>query len=169
MTNLDPFHVSSEEECRDVLETVGLWELVEKRGGLMEGLSGEMLSQGQKQLFSLARAVLRRRIRARERENDFGAAVAAREKGRGDGGILLLDEVSSNVDQVTDRVMQEIIMHEFKGYTIVMVSHRLEMVIDFDRVVVMERGCVVEEGEPRELVGMEGGKFKELWEVGHKS
>jgi len=161
MANLDPFHVSSEEECRDVLETVGLWELVEKRGGLMEGLSGEMLSQGQKQLFSLARAVLRRRIRARERENDFGAAV-------GDGGILLLDEVSSNVDQVTDRVMQEIIMHEFKGYTIVMVSHRLEMVIDFDRVVVMERGCVVEEGEPRELVGMERGKFKELWEVGHK-
>ena len=53
-------------------------------------------------------------------------------------------------------------------YTIVMVSHRLEMVMDyFDRVVVLDRGSVVEDGGPRELVEMEGSRFGELWAVEH--
>ena len=110
---------------------------------------GDSLSQGQKQLFSLARAMLRRRVR-----------------GESKGGVLLLDEVSSSVDVDTDRAMQGIIKREFEGYTIVMVSHRLDMVMDFDKVVVMDAGRVVEEGEPGVLVEREGGRFRELWMVG---
>ena len=151
--NLDPFVVSSDLECKSVLETVGLWPFVSDRGGLAVGMSPDTLSQGQKQLFSLARAILRRRVRSRE--------VA---KGQ-DRGILLLDEVSSSVDMDTDRAMHKCIMTEFEGYTIVMVSHRLEMVMDFDRVVVMDRGAVVETGAPRALVETEGSRFKELWTV----
>lgn len=121
------------------------------------------MSAGQKQLFSLARAVLRARIRARERVAEFG------EKGPGaaPSGILLLDEVSSSVDQDTDRAMQAIIHAEFEGYTIVMVSHRLEMVMGFDTVIVMEKGEVVETGPPMELSQKEGGRFRELWLVGN--
>ncbi|PVH82064.1 P-loop containing nucleoside triphosphate hydrolase protein [Cadophora sp. DSE1049] len=162
--NLDPYETSTESECRAVLETVGLWSFVEDRGGLASGMSSDTLSAGQKQLFSLARAILRARIRSRERVVEFG------ENGPGavDGGILLLDEVSSSVDHDTDRAMQCIIREEFKNYTIVMVSHRLEMVMTFDKVVVMEKGEVVETGPPMELAEKEGGRFRELWLVGNK-
>jgi ATP-binding cassette subfamily C (CFTR/MRP) protein 1 len=72
------------------------------------------------------------------------------------------------VDQDTDRAMQRIIHKEFEGYTIIMVSHRLEMVMDFDTVVLMDNGSVVEVGRPRTLVQRDGSRFKELWLVGKK-
>lgn len=162
-TNLDPFNASTEDVCQIVLEIVNLWPFVQERGGLGAGMSADTLSQGQKQLFSLARAILRRRIRAAEREAEVGdKAVAA-------GGLLLLDEVSSSVDVDTDKLMHEIIREEFEGYTIVMVSHRLDVVVAFfDRVVIMDQGEIVESGSPRELLEVEGSRFRELWMVGDK-
>lgn len=154
--NLDPFGTSSEPECCSVLETVGLWPVISGRGGIGAGMSAETLSQGQKQLFSLARAILRRRTRSRRAAAD----------GTTGQGILLLDEVSSSVDQDTDKRMQKVIHDEFQGYTIVMVSHRLDMVMDFDRVLVMEKGAVVEMGKPKALVEQRNGsRFKELWQI----
>jgi ABC-type multidrug transport system fused ATPase/permease subunit len=138
--------------------------LVDQRGGLAAALSPDMLSQGQKQLFNLARAVLRCRIRARH--NGAGSAAAGEKFG---GGILLLDEVSSSVDRDTDRLMQRIIQVEFEGYTIVMVSHRLDVVMDFDTVVVMDSGSVVETGGPRTLVERDGGRFRELFLIGNET
>lgn len=164
MTNLDPHGVSTEPECRAVLEAVGLWGLVHERGGLTSGMTPDTLSQGQKQLFSLARAVLRRRVRARHRGEVYGKGAVAE-----DGGILLLDEVSSSVDQDTEREMQKVIAHEFTGYTIVMVSHRLDVVMGFDRVVVMDKGELVETGRPADLVEAEGSRFRELWLVGNNN
>jgi ABC-type multidrug transport system fused ATPase/permease subunit len=143
--NLDPFTDSTYAECHAVLETVGIWRVIADRGGLEAGLASDTLSAGQKQLFSLARAVLRARIRARERVAKFGESAAA------PSGILILDEVSSSVDQDTDRAMQSIIRAEFEGYTIVMVSHRLEMVMEFDTMVVMEKGEIIKTGPPKEL------------------
>jgi len=161
--NLDPLYTSSEAECRAVLETVGLWKFIEERGGLSQSLAAETLSQGQKQLFSLARAVLRRKIRARDYEADISTTTS----NQGYGGILLLDEISSSVDQHTDLVMQTVIKEEFKSYTIVMVSHRLEMVIDFDTVVMMEDGSIIESGNPRILINTDESQFKKLWLAGN--
>lgn len=168
MANLDPFETSTEGECREVLEVVGLMSLIEDRGGLTAGMSPETLSQGQKQLFSLARAVLRRRIRTREHEKEFGSKVGEKGAAVVGGGILLLDEVSSSVDQETDRLMQKIILEEFENYTIVMVSHRLDMVMAFDTVLVMDQGSVVESGKPEVLIQKEAGRFRELWMVEHE-
>lgn len=158
-TNLDPSEVSTSEECRDVLSTVNLWDFVNERGGLDAGMSEGTLSAGQRQLMSLGRALLRRRIRSRNL--DIGA-------GRKEGGILLLDEVSSSVDQETERVMGEIIRTEFRDYTVVAVSHRLDMIMDFDRVVVMDTGRIVEVGNPLMLAGEEGSRFGELVRAGAK-
>ncbi|KAI1777454.1 ABC multidrug transporter [Hypoxylon cercidicola] len=157
--NLDPFNVSTATDAEAVLEAVGLWAFVRDRGGLKAGMTSSTLSQGQRQLFSLARAVLRRRIRARSL--GFGG-------GGSDGGILLLDEVSSSVDRETEKTMQEVIRTEFREYTVVAVSHRLDMVIDYDRVVVMEKGEVVEVGNPAQLVREAGTRFGELWSLGGK-
>lgn len=160
--NLDPFSVSSEDDCWAVLHSVGLRNLVEDHGGLAAEMAVDMLSQGQKQLFSLARALLRHKVRCRHLENDYGETGAAQR------GVLLLDEFSSSVDYDTDRAMQKIIREEFEAYTVIMVSHRLEMVMDFDRVVMMDAGSVVETGRPSTLIEKEGSKFRDLWMVGRE-
>ena len=158
-TNLDPLNVSTLEECQAVLTAVGLWHFVQERGGLEAGMSSGTLSAGQRQLMSLGRALLRRRIRAR----NLGMAGVGAE-----GGILLLDEVSSSVDNETERVMQDIIRVEFRDYTVVAVSHRLDMILDFDRVVVMDTGKIVEVGNPAVLAGEETSRFGDLVRAGAK-
>lgn len=157
--NLDPSHVSTPDECRAVLAAVGLWEFIRERGGLEAGMSAGRMSSGQRQLVSLGRALLRRRIRAR----DLGLGG-----GGSEAGILLLDEVSSSVDYETERVMQETIRTEFKNYTVIAVSHRLDMIMDFNRVVVMDAGEVVEVGSPMVLAGEAGSRFGDLVRAGIK-
>ncbi|KAJ5699379.1 hypothetical protein N7536_002392 [Penicillium majusculum] len=151
--NLDPSNASTPEECQVVLVAVELWKFVQERGGLDAGMSAGTLSAGQRQLMSLGRALLRRFIRARN-----GSEC----------GILLLDEVSSSVDHETERVMQEIIRAEFKDYTIIAVSHRLDMIMDFDRVVVMDKGEIVEVGNPMVLAGQAETRFGDLVRAGAK-
>ncbi|KAI0178732.1 ABC multidrug transporter [Hypoxylon sp. FL1284] len=161
--NLDPFLDAAADDANteSVLETVGLRALVSARGGLDAAMTAGTLSRGQRQLFSLARAVLRRRARARRLLGLGGA-------GSETGGVLLLDEVSSSVDRETERVMQGMIRAEFGAYTVVAVSHRLDMVMDYDRVVVMDKGEVVEVGNPAQLVADPGTRFGELWSLGGK-
>lgn len=158
--NLDPSGVCTSEECQAVLAAVGLWSFVQERGGLAVGMSAGTLSAGQRQLLSLGRALLRRRIRARNLDLELGGGGGA------DCGILLLDEVSSSVDHETERVMQEIIVAEFKMYTILAVSHRLDMIMDFDRVVVMDRGEIVEVGNPVVLAARADTRFGDLVRAG---
>ncbi|KAK6202068.1 hypothetical protein LQW54_009124 [Pestalotiopsis sp. IQ-011] len=157
-SNLDPSDNSTAEECRDVLEAVGLWEFVRDRGGVTAGMNAGTFSAGQRQLMSLGRALLRRRVRARALGIGDGGS---------EGGVLLLDEVSSSVDQETERVMQEIIKAEFRAYTVVAVSHRLDMIMDFDRVVVMDTGEIVEVGNPIMLANEAGTRFGDLVRAGN--
>ncbi|KAF7622110.1 multidrug resistance-associated protein [Aspergillus flavus] len=159
--NLDPTNTATPAECQRVLEAVRLWGFVQERAeGLHAPVTAGTLSAGQRQLFSLGRAVLRAMIRQRS------TSPSPEEEGydkQDQGGILLLDEVSSSVDRETERMMQEIIRAEFRHYTIIAVSHRLEMIMDFDRVVVMDRGEVVEVGNPAALKERgAGSRFGEL-------
>jgi len=149
-TNLDPELNSLSEDCEDALKAVGLWKFVEERGGLDAAMSAGTLSAGQRQLFSVGRAVLRRRIRSRK----LGDVP--------DKGILILDEISSSVDVETERVIMELIKAEFRNYTVVAVSHRLEKIMEFDKVVVMDCGEIVEMGRPVELATKMGSRFGDL-------
>jgi ABC-type multidrug transport system fused ATPase/permease subunit len=155
-TNLDPSGVSTPAECDAVLAAVGLSAFVAERGGLGEGMSATTLSAGQRQLMSVGRALLRRRIRGRHHDAEKN------------GGILLLDEVSSSVDIETERVMQDIIRTEFEEYTVIAVSHRLQMVMEFDTVVVMDMGEIVEVGNPAVLAKQEVSRFGNLVRAGNE-
>ncbi|KAF3069773.1 Multidrug resistance-associated protein 1 [Daldinia childiae] len=157
--NLDPSGVSTPEVCQSILAAVGLSQFVRERGGLSAGMSAGTLSAGQRQLLSLGRALLRRRVRAQNLGIGGGGS---------EGGLLLLDEVSSSVDHETERLMQEIIRNEFRDYTVIAVSHRLDMIMDFDTVVVMDTGKIVEVGNPMVLAGKEETKFGELVKAGAK-
>jgi ABC-type multidrug transport system fused ATPase/permease subunit len=156
--NIDPFEDATESECLSVLRLVGLSEFVEVRGGIQANMSADDLSAGQRQLFCLGRAIVRKRVRSRAAS------------GNGDGGILLLDEASSNIDHDSDKRIQSIIHDEFKSYTIIAVSHRLDAVVDyFDTVVVMERGKIIELGRPRALLETPGSQFGTLWAKGNNA
>lgn len=109
---------------------------------------GLSLSQGQRQLLCLARAILSK------------------------PKILILDEATSAVDTQTDTIIQRSIRSEFgpsneqhhggSGTTLLVIAHRLSSVADFDRILVMDQGKAVEFGSPRELLGIEGGFFRNL-------
>ena len=91
-----------------------------------------MFSVGQRQLLCLARALLRK--------NKF----------------LVLDEATSNVDMQTDSFIQKVIREKFAKTTVITIAHRLNTIADYDKVIVMKRGKIVEQGEPWELVNKKG-------------
>jgi ABC-type multidrug transport system fused ATPase/permease subunit len=99
---------------------------------------GSNLSQGQKQLLCIARAILSR------------------------PKVLLLDEATSAVDMATDRLIQQSIRQEFSDSTLLVIAHRLSTVVDFDRILVIKDGVDAEFGTPKELLEIEGGLFKEM-------
>jgi ATP-binding cassette subfamily C (CFTR/MRP) protein 1 len=75
-----------------------------------------------------------------------------------------LTEDPFSVDIETDRAMQNIIREDFKDRTIIAVAHRLETILDFDRVVVLDSGCLVEDGSPSQLLNRNSA-FKRLYDV----
>ena len=134
--------LSEDEGIIAALKAVNIWDTISSRGGLDADMGKIPLSQGQKQLFGLARALLR----------------------RDKSPILVLDEATSNFDHQTDDIMQRIIREEWKGKTIIAVVHKLNTVMDFDRIAVLERGRLVEFDAPGNLMKREGGVFKGLWD-----
>ncbi|KAJ2781598.1 hypothetical protein H4R18_002782 [Coemansia javaensis] len=99
--------------------------------------SRRVFSGGQQQLFSLCRVLMRKRR------------------------VIVLDEATANVDLATDREMQRIIRSEFSDCTVLTIAHRLETIMDCDRIVVMDRGRIAEVGSPKDLIDA-GGHFAEL-------
>ncbi|KAF5599389.1 multidrug resistance [Fusarium pseudoanthophilum] len=145
--NLDPLGAATAEQCREVLQATDLWDMVESQGGLDSLLSESSLSQGQKQVFNIARAVLKRKTSG--------------------SSLLLLDEFTSSVDADTERDMLAIIERGFAGCTIVMVAHRLHIVSEFcDRVLVLDRGRIAEDGDPRMLARVDESWFASLLAAG---
>ena len=105
-------------------------EVKQKLGFEIED-GGRNLSVGEKQLVCIARALL-----------DVPK-------------ILLMDEATSNIDQFTDLQIQEVIKHEFKNTTIITIAHRLNTIIQYDRIFVMQAGEIIEQGSPVELLTKE--------------
>jgi ABC-type multidrug transport system fused ATPase/permease subunit len=150
--NLDPWSSSTAEEILDALEIVGLLPAIAARGGIDAVADTSGLSGGQKQMFCLARLVLRRRARRK----------VLSEMGLPEGGVLLLDEMTSSVDADTERVMMNVLWREFGAYTVVAVTHSVEVARKCDRVVVLDRGRIAEDGDPEVLAETDGSLFRGL-------
>ena len=102
--------------------------------------SGSNLSQGQRQLLCLARALLK----------------APR--------VLVMDEATASIDYATDTKIQET-LRTVKGSTIITIAHRLQTIIDYDKVLVLDKGSVIECAAPWELIETEGGIFRGMCEM----
>uniref|UniRef100_A0A8C9WK74 Cystic fibrosis transmembrane conductance regulator n=1 Tax=Scleropages formosus TaxID=113540 RepID=A0A8C9WK74_SCLFO len=134
--NLDPFNQHTDEDLWNVLDEVQLKAVVEELPNKMEtelAESGSNFSVGQRQLVCLARAILRKNC------------------------ILIIDEATANVDPRTDELIQKTIRAKFKECTVLTIAHRLNTIIDSDRILVLDAGRIHEYDEPYVLLQIQDG------------
>ncbi|KTF80931.1 hypothetical protein cypCar_00017706, partial [Cyprinus carpio] len=137
--NLDPFDGYTDEEVWRALELAHLKNFV---SGLPDKLNhecsegGENLSLGQRQLVCLARALLRKTK------------------------ILVLDEATAAVDLETDNLIQSTIRTQFEDCTVLTIAHRLNTIMDYTRVLVLDKGHMAEFGSPSNLIAKKGIFYK---------
>lgn len=139
--NLDPFDEYTDQLIWEALEEVELKDAIVSIGNGLECRvldRGSNFSVGQRQLICLARAVLR------------------------NNRILMLDEATANVDPQTDALIQHTIRKKFASCTVLTVAHRLNTIMDSDKVLVMEKGRMAEYDHPHVLLQNNYSQFTSL-------
>ncbi|XP_064638747.1 ATP-binding cassette sub-family C member 5-like isoform X2 [Lineus longissimus] len=139
--NLDPFNEHTDIELWDALRKCHIMEMIRALPGRLDSTvveNGENFSVGERQLLCLARALLRQ------------------------SKILMLDEATASIDSETDSCVQQTIAESFSGCTILTVAHRLNTVLNYDRVLVMKNGKVVEFDKPSALLARSNSTFSSM-------
>ena len=137
---MDPFSQYTDQQLWTALEEVQLKTVVQDLPGQLNFRlreSGTNLSVGERQLVCLARALVQR------------------------SKIIIMDEATANVDFKTDHLIQEVIRHKFKDSTVLTIAHRLDTIRDYDKVLVLDGGRVMEFEKPDVLI-RKGGLFADL-------
>ncbi|XP_078129766.1 ATP-binding cassette sub-family C member 10 isoform X1 [Sander vitreus] len=138
--NLDPCGRHSDQQLLDVVDQCHLSSVVNRMGGLDAevGERGRSFSVGQRQLLCLARALLTQ------------------------AKVLCIDEATASVDQKTDKLLQQTIREKFQDMTVLTIAHRINTIMDCDRVLVMHAGKVVEFDTPAALCQTDHSIFQRL-------
>ncbi|KAJ6480257.1 P-loop containing nucleoside triphosphate hydrolase protein [Mycena sanguinolenta] len=138
--NLDIEGKHSDEEIWRALELASMKKAIERLPSKLDEVvtGSSRFSRGQKQLLALARALLRQR------------------------NVVCLDEATSSIDVETDQAIQKTLRSSFGPATIITIAHRISTVRDYDRILVLDNGQVVENGSPKELLETPGGIFRRL-------
>ncbi|KAE9391369.1 P-loop containing nucleoside triphosphate hydrolase protein [Gymnopus androsaceus JB14] len=143
--NLDPFDQYDDAVLYDALRSAGLYSIQSEDEDARVGLDtavasgGSNLSVGQRQILALARAMVR------------------------ESKLLILDEATSAIDYKTDAVIQSSLRNELKGdVTLITVAHRLQTIMDADKIMVLDAGRIVEYDSPKELLKNEAGHLRAL-------
>ncbi|TMW62290.1 hypothetical protein Poli38472_009783 [Pythium oligandrum] len=138
-SNVDPFDQYSDEQIWASIRRAHLGNAVTALDGRVDE-KGTNFSVGERQLICIARALLKR------------------------SRIILMDEATASIDTETDRKIQESIREEFKECTCLTIAHRINTILDADRILVMEKGSVGEFDTPAALQKKTDGLFKSLVE-----
>uniref|UniRef100_A0AAZ1XW59 Multidrug resistance-associated protein 4 n=1 Tax=Oreochromis aureus TaxID=47969 RepID=A0AAZ1XW59_OREAU len=139
--NLDPFKQHTDEDLWNALQEVQMKAMVDELPSKLETVlteSGSNFSVGQRQLVCLARAILRKTR------------------------ILIIDEATANVDPRTDGLIQQTIRDKFQECTVLTIAHRLNTIIDCDRILVLDAGRIQEYDEPYVLLQNQDGLFYQM-------
>ena len=138
---------ATKEEVIKAAKMAGAYDfIVKKENGFetMVGEGGSTLSGGEKQRISIARAILK------------------------DAPIILLDEATASLDPENELAVQAAISNLIKNKTVIVVVHKLKNVVGANKIVVLDKGKVVEQGKHEELLSL-GGIYKSLWDYQEKS
>lgn len=143
--NLDPFSEKSDAELWDVLRKVHLYATVSAWGKGLDyevAEKGDNLSVGQRQLLCIARALIR------------------------ESKVIVMDEATANVDQESDKLIQLTVKESFGGgdKTVLCIAHRIETILDSDKILVLDGGEVREFDSPAALLSRKDGIFQSLVE-----
>ncbi|RPD55459.1 P-loop containing nucleoside triphosphate hydrolase protein [Lentinus tigrinus ALCF2SS1-7] len=143
--NLDPFSEHDDAVLNDALRSAGLFSVQDENDQSRITLDSQIaggganLSVGQRQILALARAIVRR------------------------SKLLILDEATSAIDYETDSIIQTSLRTELgKDVTLLTVAHRLQTIMDSDKIMVLDAGRIVEFGKPSELLKNEKGLLRAL-------
>merc|ERR1711916_402737 len=124
-----------------VLDMVGQKKFVESLGDGLDSIiteGGSNMSSGQRQLLCMARALLRK------------------------APIIIMDEATSSTDSATDAMIQEVVRSHFAHSTVLIIAHRLDTIIDCDRILVLDAGKVGEFDTPAALLSNENSHFRDM-------
>eukprot|EP00057_Strongylocentrotus_purpuratus_P008604 XP_011663078.1 PREDICTED: ATP-binding cassette sub-family C member 9 isoform X1 [Strongylocentrotus purpuratus] len=139
--NLDPEERQSDADIWEALEVAQLKELVRDLPNNLDSLvheGGVNFSVGERQLFCLARAMLKK------------------------SRILIMDEATASIDVHTDAILQEVVATAFQKETVITIAHRVSSILDSDQIVVLSEGHVAEVGTPKSLLKRKYGIFASL-------
>ncbi|XP_050452139.1 probable multidrug resistance-associated protein lethal(2)03659 [Cataglyphis hispanica] len=148
LQNLDPFDQYSDSILWQALQNVELKEIISQMaGGLNTKISDEGLnfSIGQRQLFCFARAIIK------------------------NNRIMILDEATANIDPYTDSLIQKTIKTKFINCTVFTVAHRLNTIMDSDRIFIMNAGSLVRNrGQIRDRLRKGAAVMSQVWGIGKR-
>ncbi|MEM9989406.1 MAG: ATP-binding cassette domain-containing protein, partial [Pseudomonadota bacterium] len=133
-----------EEEIREAARRARATEFIDRLPLGYDTLVGERgvkLSGGERQRVAIARAFI------------------------ADAPIVIFDEATSSLDTITERLIQSAMKELMKGRTTIIVAHRLSTVKDVDRILVFDRGRIVEQGHHQELIRVDQGRYRALYEM----
>uniref|UniRef100_A0A6J0UD00 ATP-binding cassette sub-family C member 8 isoform X1 n=1 Tax=Pogona vitticeps TaxID=103695 RepID=A0A6J0UD00_9SAUR len=136
--NLDPEKKCTDSMLWEALEIAQLKHVVKALPGGLDAIvteGGENFSQGQRQLFCLARAFVRKT------------------------SIFIMDEATASIDMATENILQKVVMTAFSDRTVVTIAHRVHTIINADMVIVMKRGVILEYDKPEVLLEKEDSIF----------
>ncbi|XP_026870980.1 ATP-binding cassette sub-family C member 8 isoform X2 [Electrophorus electricus] len=136
--NLDPEMKATDSMLWEALEIAQLKPVVKTLPGGLDAIlteGGENFSQGQRQLFCLARAFVRK------------------------SSILIMDEATASIDMATESILQRVVMTAFADRTVVTIAHRVHTILNADLVIVMKRGVILEYDKPEVLLGADDSVF----------
>ncbi|XP_041445573.1 ATP-binding cassette sub-family C member 8 isoform X2 [Xenopus laevis] len=136
--NLDPENKCTDAMLWEALEIAQLKHVVKVLPGGLDATvteGGENFSVGQRQLFCLARAFVRK------------------------SSILIMDEATASIDMATENILQKVVMTAFDDRTVVTIAHRVHTILNADLVIVMKRGAIMEYEKPGALLEQEGSMF----------
>ncbi|RYC82063.1 ABC transporter C family member 3 [Fusarium oxysporum f. sp. narcissi] len=136
------FGISDEQEIIQGLKKTGLWQTIEQGGGLDMIASSDTFSHGERQLFAMTLACLKK------------------------GKIVLMDEPTSHVDNDIQTQLRQTVFDTFPDSTVLCVTHQVATIIKFDIVLVLDDGKIVEQGDPKELLHQPTSRFAQLYSAG---
>jgi ABC-type multidrug transport system fused ATPase/permease subunit len=144
--NVDPTGAHSDQQIEEALKLCGIWDTFKDKEGVstMVTEGGDNLSAGEKQLLNITRSLLNPKR------------------------IVLIDEATASIDFETDALIQKVIKKQFADKTVLTIAHRINTVVNSDRILVLSKGEIAEFDSPQRLLERSDSVFARLYKESGK-